>query len=218
VTISPTFTDPGADADWGYEITWGDTQSTSGTTSVRSLSEDHQYLTLGEHEVEVCVTDDHGTTCDTLTVTVVNTVGKVTAGTLKDDTGGRGGFNVQSKDGLTVKGELQFRNASINFHGSELTAIAVSEDGMSAWFGVIGRDGEVFVAYVEDNGEPGTDDVFKLWIGEGALDDRVLQNGDGELTGGNVQIPDGGDDDEELTEEPAAPPASSKSNGKNKNK
>ena len=42
------------------------------------------------------------------------------------------------------------------------------------------EDGTPFVVYTEDNGEPGRDDVFMLWI------DGVLATGD--VTGGNVQI------------------------------
>jgi hypothetical protein len=46
----------------------------------------------------------------------------------------------------------------------------------------VGTDGRRFVAYVEDNGEPGRNDVFKLWVGGGSW------TADGRLTGGNVQI------------------------------
>lgn len=117
----------------------------------------------------------------TCTLTITNTAGKVTAGTLRSANNGRGGFNVQS-DGSTVKGELQFQNGAINFHAHTLTALAVSADRTKAWFAGVGVDGRAFTAYVEDNGEPGRTDVFKLWIA------GVPQNGDGALTGGNVQI------------------------------
>ncbi|MDD5038477.1 MAG: PKD domain-containing protein [Dehalococcoidales bacterium] len=119
---------------------------------------------------------------DQATLVVTNTIGgKVTAGTLRAANNGRGGFNVQS-NANGIKGELQFQNKSINFHAHEMTALGISPDGTKAWFAGVGTDGETFIAYVEDNGEPGKDDVFKIWI------DGVLQNGDGGLTGGNVQI------------------------------
>jgi hypothetical protein len=34
---------------------------------------------------------------------------------------------------------------------------------------------QIFVAYLEDNGEPGRNDVFQIWI------NGILQNGDGTL-------------------------------------
>ncbi|PZC47984.1 MAG: hypothetical protein C1O27_000869 [Chloroflexi bacterium] len=108
--------------------------------------------------------------------------GKVTSGNMKGDTFGRGGFNIQSKDGTSIKGELQFHNGSSNFHAHDLTALAVSEDLTSAWFAGVGVDGQSFVAYVKDDGKSGKDDIFRLWI------NGVAQNGDGALTGGNVQI------------------------------
>ena len=63
-----------------------------------------------------------------------------------------------------------------------MTALGVSPDGTKAWFAGIGKNGETFIAYVEDNGEPGRRDIFLLWIS------GILQNYDGTLTGGNVQI------------------------------
>jgi len=109
--------------------------------------------------------------------------GKVTAGTMRAANNGRGGFNVQADaTGATVKGELQFQNNSLNFHAPTMTALGVAMDKKSAWFAGTGRDGQAFVAYVEDNGEPGTNDIYQLWVAGSP------QNGTGALTGGNVQI------------------------------
>jgi hypothetical protein len=116
-----------------------------------------------------------------LTLTVGSTPGKVTAGTLRSEDNGRGGFNVQS-DGTTVQGELQFQNDSMRIHAHTLTALGISADGKSAWFAGVTTEGLSFVAYVEDNGEPGRNDKFQLWV------EGVSQNGDGSLRGGNVQI------------------------------
>lgn len=107
--------------------------------------------------------------------------GKVTAGGLRSRDGGRGGFNVQT-DGNGTKGELQFQTDSVNFHAHTMSWLTVSSDGTKAWFGGIGNDGLAFTAYVEDNGEPGRSDIFRLWV------EGVLLTGSGALTGGNVQI------------------------------
>jgi len=115
------------------------------------------------------------------TLQVDSTPGKVTGGSIQFETGGRGGFNVQS-DGATVKGELQYQNGSERFHAHVMTALSVSPDGTKAWFAGVGNDGRTFTAYVEDNGEPGDADLFQLWI------DGLLQTGDGHLSGGNIQI------------------------------
>ncbi len=106
--------------------------------------------------------------------------GKVTAGVLRSRDGGRGGFNVQT-DADGIKGELQFQTATVNFHAHTMTWLVVSTDRTKAWFGGVGNDGLAFTAYVEDNGEPGRSDIFKLWV-EG------VQVAAGALTGGNVQI------------------------------
>ena len=115
------------------------------------------------------------------TLTVRNTAGKITAGTMRFANNGRGGFNVMS-DGSAVTGELQFQDDSTKFHAHEMTALSVSPDHTKGWFAGTGTDGRPFVAYVEDNGEPGTGDVFQLWI------DGALVNGSGQPLSGNVQI------------------------------
>jgi PKD repeat protein len=117
----------------------------------------------------------------TLVVTNAPSGGKVTGGGLRTPNGGKGGFNV-AVTGSAVTGELQFQATGINFHAHTLTALGISADGKSAWFSGVGDTGATFTAFVEDNGEPGTNDVFKLWIG------GILQNGDGKMAGGNIQV------------------------------
>ncbi len=141
-------------------------------------------LLPGVYNVTVNFAEDSyylGSTSQT-TVTVTNTIGgKVNGGTFRFPNKGRGGFNVQSNS-RGINGELQFQNDSIKFHAHIMTALGISEDGTKAWFTGIGRNGETFVAYVEDNGEPGRNDIFQLWI------NGVSQTGDGKITGGNIQI------------------------------
>lgn len=180
INLDGGFGDPGTDADWTVDIDWGDGSSDSRTTSgTGAITDGHQYLSLGDHTVEVCVTDKDGATgCDTTVVTVTTTDGKVTGGPSTSE-GGKTGFNVQS-DNKGLKGNLQYSRKGLKFHANTMTALAVSQDGTSAWFAGTAKDGTSFIAYTEDNGEPGGNDVFMLWI------DGVLETGD--VTGGNVQI------------------------------
>jgi len=185
VSISATFADPGTLDTWTYAINWGDGSplQTGSATPSSPITGSHQYVIPGNQTVTICVEDDDlGKDCKTVAITFISTPGKITAGTLRFGNNGRGGFNVQSGDGVAVKGELEYQNGSENLHASTMTAIAVSPDLTKGWFAGVLKDGRVFVAYVEDNGEPGKNDVFKLWI------NGVLQNGDGKLTGGNVQL------------------------------
>jgi hypothetical protein len=118
--------------------------------------------------------------CD-LTYTGGNSSGKVTAGVLKT-AGGRGGFNVQS-DGRSIKGELEYHAGAQNLHSAAFSSLTVTPDGTKAWFAGTLVDGRAFNAYVEDNGEPGRSDVFRLWVA-GA----EVTGGATSLAGGNVQI------------------------------
>jgi hypothetical protein len=63
-----------------------------------------------------------------------------------------------------VKGNLEFQNQTIDFKAPTMTALAVSVDGKKAWFAGVSKGGKTFVAYVEDNGEPGSKDKFRLWV------------------------------------------------------
>ena len=118
----------------------------------------------------------------TCTLTVENTPGKITGGGFRAANDGRGGFNAKSEDGIVLSGELQFQSNATWFHAHTITALAVSPDGTKAWFAGVGSGGLTFTAYVEDNGEPGDDDVWQLWIAGSP------NNGDGQLSGGTIQI------------------------------
>jgi PKD repeat protein len=115
-------------------------------------------------------------------LTVTGSDGHITGGGLSFANKAHGGFNVKVDNAGQPRGELQFKNGSIRFHAHTMTALGISAERRSGWFSGTGEDGRHFTAYVEDNGEPGTHDVFKLWI------DGVLQTGDGRLSGGNIQI------------------------------
>lgn len=167
----------------------GATYATSGSSS----STECTYATAGTTTVRARIIDkDGGFTEYTTDVEVtlappppppVTGPGKVTGGGLKVGPGVSGGFNVQRDASGVLKGELQFANATGKFHAAQFGSLTISVDGTKAAFSGTGTDGRVFRAEVEDNGEPGRRDVFRLWINE------VLQTGDGVLAGGgNIQI------------------------------
>jgi len=184
VNISASFTDPGTSDSWTYSINWGDgSPVVTGSATVGSpILGSHQYLISGNQTITVCVTDDDlGLGCDSLSVSVVSGSAKITGG-VRFGSNGSAGFNVQSGDGVTVKGDMEYHAGSVNLHARTMTAVAVSPDSRLGWFAGVLDDGRKFVVYVEDNGEPGRNDLFRLWV------DGVLMNGAGQLTGGNVQI------------------------------
>jgi VCBS repeat-containing protein len=154
-----------------------------GTTNAQGIVTITPLLPLTGGAVSVTFAGDtlYLSSAATARLVVGSSVAKITGGGLRSVGGGSGGFNAQAAGSL-VKGELQFQNGSLNYHAHELTALGISADGKTGWFAGVGVDGRDFVAYVEDNGEPGTHDVFRLWVG------GVQQAGDGRLTGGNIQI------------------------------
>ena len=81
-----------------------------------------------------------------------------------------------ASDGKKLAGTLAFDT----FKSTKATALAVS--GRKAWYAGLGTDGRPFLAYVEDNGTNGRNDLFKLWI------NGVQQTTDGKLTKGDVAV------------------------------
>lgn len=141
--------------------------------------------------------DDGNGLTDTATVTVdvaglPSTPGKVTGGQFNLDNDTSGGFNVQSSDGATFKGQLQYSDKleDINLHSESMTALAVDPSGTMATFKgtatVNGESGYTFKVIVEDNGEPGTSDSFLIVVKD--LTDTTIYVKSGTLSGGNIQI------------------------------
>jgi Ca-activated chloride channel family protein len=142
------------------------------------------------------ISDGHGLT-DNATVTVdvkglPSTPGKVTGGQANLDNNTNAGFNVQSGDGTTFKGQLQFNDKleNIKLHSESMTALAIDPSGTTATFKgtaeVNGVSGYTFKAIVKDNGEPGTNDSFLIVIKDPS-NTTVYMRG-GTLSGGNIQI------------------------------
>jgi PKD repeat protein len=152
----------------------------SGLASVQSPGE----LAPGSYPITVSFTEDSLYTAAqaSCTLTVTRSNGAITGGAMRFANRARGGFNVRFAEGGSVGGELQFQSDTTSFHASVMTALGLSANKRQGWFAGTGHDGRAFTAYLEDNGEPGSSDVFKLWI------DGTLQTGDGALSGGNIQI------------------------------
>ena len=79
-------------------------------------------------------------------------------------------------DGSRLVGVLTFDA----FRSTKATALAVS--GRKGWYAGLGTDGRPFLVYVEDNGQNGRGDVFRLWIG------GVEQTSDGKVAKGDVAV------------------------------
>lgn len=98
------------------------------------------------------------------------------------------GFNAQQYSSGVVKGDLEYidHNTGMNVHGYEITWVSVYDGFTKADFGgkckVNGVNGFTFRVYVEDNGEPGTADVFWITVSNG------YDSGSQVLGGGNIQI------------------------------
>lgn len=166
--------------------------SLAGATYATASSEAFRECTfpaVGEVTVRARIIDkDGGFTEYTTTATiqpapvVLSGPAKVTGGGLKLSRAVGGGFTVQRDADGTVKGELHFRSGADKFHAHVFTSLTIAVDGRSASFAGTGVDGRAFLAQVEDNGEPGHQDVFRLWI------DGVLAAGGALTAGGNIQI------------------------------
>jgi hypothetical protein len=118
-------------------------------------------------------------------------LGKVTGGgQIKLSCEGKGsfGFNVMSKEGYTSpKGELQYIDyiTNMKIHCHDMTFLEVSSDKTWANFEgeytIDGLEGFTYTVYVEDNGEPGKDDVFIITLNDG-------YSAGGTVLHGNIQI------------------------------
>jgi hypothetical protein len=118
------------------------------------------------------------------------TPGKVTGGgqiTLSPQRGSFG-FNVMYSAGDTApKGDLEYidHETGMNVHAPDMTLLEVYDSNTKAEFWgtctINGVSGFTFHVYVEDNGEPGKNDFFKIWLSNG-------YSAGGTLLNGNIQI------------------------------
>lgn len=117
--------------------------------------------------------------------------GKVTGGgqiAVSDEVGASFGFNIVFQEGDSApKGELQYVDHSDNMkvHSHDMISLRVWDQKTKAEFeGYCTIDHEeecTFYVYVEDNGEPGKNDVFEITLSTG-------YSAGGTILNGNIQI------------------------------
>lgn len=102
--------------------------------------------------------------------------------------GGSFGFNIRYYEGYPApEGELQYVDhaTGMKVHGHDMIDLYVSPDWIIAEFTgyctIDGVDGFTFRVYVEDNGEPGKNDVFQIELSNG-------YSAGNSLLCGNIQI------------------------------
>ncbi|HZS74138.1 MAG TPA: post-COAP-1 domain-containing protein, partial [Candidatus Nitrosotalea sp.] len=149
---------------------------------------------VGTTTVTWTATDHSGnkaTALQTVTIIPKNTIGKITGGgQIQKDV--NFGFETNSPDGVHFTGDLEFNDKlqKINLHSKSITGLFVDINGKQGTFDgtatVNEKSGYTFHVYVEDNGEPGTYDVFKIQIFD-SHGVQIYSNG-GTIISGNIQI------------------------------
>src|SRR5207247_9022751 len=98
------------------------------------------------------------------------------------------GFVVQSRDGLTIEGQLEYhdRAGGINLPSSSFSALNIQTDARRGTFtgkaSINGKAGYTFTVEVVDNGETGSNDKLTITIPE------LGYVKSGTLVKGNIQI------------------------------
>jgi uncharacterized protein YjbI with pentapeptide repeats len=143
------------------------------------------------------------TTTQTVVILPKNTPGKVNgAGQFGKDI--KFNMEVQSKDGLTFKGHLDFddKNAKIDLDSQTITGLFIDQTVTQADFTgtatLNGHSGYTFKAHVIDNGNPGKNkDFFQITIFD-SLGNQVYTKS-GTITDGNLHVSNKADvaDDED---------------------
>src|SRR5574337_387645 len=205
-TTPPTITAP---ASISTTATGALTTVTLGTPTVSDLVDSNPTVTnnapsggfpVGTTTVTWTATDHSGnkaTALQTVTIIPKNTSGKITGGgQIQKDV--NFGFEVNSPNGVGFTGDLEFNDKlkKINLDSKSITGLFVDTNGKQGTFDgtatVNKKGGYTFHVYVEDNGEPGTHDVFKIQIFD-SNGVQVYSNG-GTIISGNIQIHKSGQD------------------------
>jgi VCBS repeat-containing protein len=146
-----------------------------------------------------------GSLGDLATVTISVTPTPATPGKVNGSGSLDGGarqfnINVQSREGaggLTFTGQVSFEDRQLGIHlaSTSITYLRVEADGVHATIGgtatVNGVGGYTFMVYVEDNGEPGRGDKFRIVLtgpGDFAYDSLDYAILGGVLDSGNIQV------------------------------
>jgi len=124
-----------------------------------------------------------------------STPGKVTGGGRINPKGNKCTFGFNAKyaernQALTVELEYIDHGARMNMHSESLTGLAISDDRITAAIegtcSVNHKSGYRFEVVVEDNGEPGKNDTYRIEIT--APDASLFYTAKGVLSVGNIQI------------------------------
>jgi len=151
-------------------------------------------FSLGETIVTCTASDSAKNTASeifSITVSLLPTPGKVTAGGAQIDKDVNFGFNIQSEDGIDFKGQLQYNDkaSDIKLHSDEMTLLSVNPANTQAIFtgtaSIDQQSGFTFIITVQDNGEPGTNDFFSITIFDSG--GSSIYQKDGTLKKGNIQ-------------------------------
>ena len=152
-------------------------------------------FSLGETIVTCTASDSAENTASatfSITVSLLPTPGKVTAGGAQLDKDVNFGFNIQSEDGVDFKGQLQYNDkaSDIKLHSDEMILLSVDPAKIHAIFtgtASIGQQsGFTFTIKIQDNGEPGTNDYFSITIFDSG--GSSIYQKDGILEKGNIQV------------------------------
>lgn len=100
VAVTGTFTDPGVDSPWQYQLAWGSGAPQTGSlgTSGASVNGSHQYLAAGQYTVTFTVTDKDGAAATrTLAVNVgrVSVAGEANPSSIELNDKGNGNISVR---------------------------------------------------------------------------------------------------------------------------
>lgn len=146
-------------------------------------------LPLGTHTLVVTAVDGDGnTTTESVTFTVVNVVGKFTAGGWIPLPEGKGNFSVHvayATGGNAPSGEVNYQDhgTKMKVDSDQITALGVvgSEAIIGGTCTIDGEPGHTFQVVMIDLGEPGSRDAFWIFLDTG-------YTAGGTIGGGNIQM------------------------------
>ena len=193
-----------------YDPDAGDTISVTSFTTpsngVAVLNPDNTFTYTPNHNYSgsdsftYTISDNHGATA---TATVTITILKSTPGEIEGD-GSIGkktsfDFEVESKNGVTITGDLQYKDSGkINLKSSSFTTLFVdsteTQGGFSGDAKVNGHDGYTFqIAVTSTGSEHHKSDTFSITVFDSS--GHLYYSNSGTVTKGDIEISSNGDDD-----------------------
>lgn len=146
-------------------------------------------LALGAHTLVVTAVDVVGNTAtESVTFNVVNAVGKFTGGGWIPLADKKGSFSVQAAyatGGSAPSGDVNYQDHGTKMRVESDQIVALGVIGNQAIIGgtctIDGEPGHTFQVVIVDNGEPGRQDVFQIFLDTGYV-------AGGTIGGGNIQM------------------------------